>query len=85
MSREVRRGILDDLAQMNALKFGAIGDPEIETRIAQYEMAFRMQSSVPDLVDLSSEPKSVLDLYGPEVTMPGTFAASIIIVYWSSR
>ena len=61
MSRDARRALLDDLAAMNADHLADYGDPEIDTRIAQYEMAFRMQSSVPDLVDFSSESKLVID------------------------
>jgi hypothetical protein len=74
-----RRTMLDGLARMNQATFEASGDPEIQTRIAQYEMAFRMQTSMPDLADISNEPKSVLDLYGPEVTQPGSFAASALL------
>ncbi len=74
-----RRTMLDGLGTLNHLAFERSGDPEIQTRIAQYEMAFRMQRSVPELVDISHEPKSVLDLYGPEVTHPGTFAASALL------
>ena len=74
-----RRTMLDGLGKLNQLGFERNGDPEIETRIAQYEMAFRMQRSIPELVDISNEPKSVLDLYGPEVTQPGTFAASALL------
>jgi hypothetical protein len=74
-----RRTMLDGLAKLNGEAFEQCGDPEIQTRIAQYEMAFRMQSSVPDLTDISGEPKAVLDLYGPEVTQPGTFAASALL------
>ena len=74
-----RRQMLDGLAALNERRHEAIGDPEIATRIAQYEMAFRMQTSVPDLADLSGEPQHVLDLYGPEVTQPGTFAASCLL------
>jgi len=74
-----RRQVLDAAAQLNQLEYDRLGDPEIQTRIAQYEMAFRMQSSVPELTDISSEPQSVLDLYGPEVTKPGTFAASALL------
>jgi len=59
--------------------YDEVGDPEINTRIAQYEMAYRMQSSIPDLTDISNEPKHVLDMYGPEVTTPGTFAASCLL------
>jgi hypothetical protein len=69
-----RRDMLDGLVALNQKAYESIGDPEILTRIAQYEMAYRMQSAVPELVDFSSEPKSVLDLYGPDVHTPGTFA-----------
>ncbi len=74
-----RRLMLDGLGKLNSISFKRTGDPEIETRIAQYEMAFRMQTSIPELVDISNEPKCVLDLYGPEVTQPGTFAASALL------
>jgi hypothetical protein len=74
-----RRGMLDDLAQLNRAKFDDYQDPEIQTRIAQYELAFRMQSSVPELTDLSREPKSTFEAYGPESTKPGTFAANCIL------
>ncbi len=74
-----RRTMLDGLAKLNTMSFERSGDPEIQTRIAQYEMAFRMQTSIPELVDISDEPKCVLDLYGPEVTQPGTFAASALL------
>ncbi len=74
-----RRVMLDALAKLNQRSFEELGDPEIQTRIAQYEMAFRMQSSVPSLIDLSSETKETLDMYGPEVQKPGTFAASALL------
>jgi len=74
-----RRTMLDGLAKLNQTTYELSGDPEVQTRIAQYEMAFRMQTSVPELTDISREPKSVLDLYGPEVTQPGTFAASALM------
>jgi hypothetical protein len=74
-----RRSMLDGLQKLNEKSFSRTGDPEIQTRIAQYEMAFRMQTSIPELVDISNEPKAVLDLYGPEVTQPGTFAASALL------
>src|SRR5262245_39922305 len=67
MSKEVRRGILDDLAELNRHKQQKTGDPEITTRISQYEMAFRMQSSVPEVTDLSKEPPKILERYGPDV------------------
>ena len=68
---EARRVMLDGLAKLNEQTYSQSGDPEIQTRIAQYEMAFRMQTSIPDLTNISDEPKSILDLYGPEVTKPG--------------
>jgi hypothetical protein len=74
-----RRTMLDGLAKLNQAAYERTGDPEIQTRIAQYEMAFRMQTSVPELADISGEPKSVLDLYGPEASVPGTFAASALL------
>src|SRR5262249_9792860 len=74
-----RRRMLDALGRLNQRQLDEIGDPETQARIAQYEMAFRMQSSVPELMDVSREPKHVTDLYGPEVTRPGTFAASCLL------
>jgi hypothetical protein len=74
-----RRRILDDLAALNREKLGDVGDPEIETRIAQYEMAFRMQTSVPGLTDVSNEPDDVLDLYGPHARTPGSYAANCVL------
>ena len=79
MSAELRRTLLDDLAELNELKFQQSGDPEIQTRIAQYEMAYRMQTSVPELTDFSDEPKHILDMYGPEVHEPGTFAYNCLM------
>jgi len=79
VSREVRRGVLDDLAAMNEIKRQETGDPEIATRISQYEMAFRMQSSVPELADISDEPQSILDMYGPDVKRPGSYASNCLL------
>jgi len=79
MSAEVRRGLLDDLAKLNQLHFEEIGDPEITTRIAQYEMAYRMQTSVPELTDFSSEPPHVLASYGPDVLRPGSYAYNCLM------
>ena len=79
MSREARRALLDDIAAMNAKHLADYGDPEIDTRIAQYEMAYRMQASVPELVDFSDEPQHVLDRYGPDVKTKGTFAYNCLI------
>tara|TARA_Y100000588_G_scaffold245181_2_gene259495 strand:- start:5685 stop:6686 length:1002 start_codon:yes stop_codon:yes gene_type:complete len=79
INSSVRRDILDDLKSLNEKRSSAIGDPEIQSRISQYEMAFRMQSSVPELVNLSDEPQSTLDLYGPDVKRPGTYAANCLL------
>jgi hypothetical protein len=78
-TRENRRRFLDGLNALNQLKFEEYGDPEITTRIAQYEMAFRMQASVPELTDLSKEPAHVLERYGPDVQKPGTFARNCLL------
>jgi hypothetical protein len=74
MSRAQKRDLLDDLGELNHHRFEAQGDPEIDTRVAQYEMAYQMQASVPELLDISKEPKHVLDLYGPDVQRRGSFA-----------
>jgi hypothetical protein len=79
ISTQQRRTMLDALNELNQRRARLIGDPEIETRISQYEMAFRMQRSVPELSDISSEPQSVLDLYGPDVTKNGSFANSALL------
>ncbi|WP_425399360.1 DUF1501 domain-containing protein [Aeoliella sp.] len=76
---ELRRAMLDDLAELNALKHAQAGDPEIQTRIAQYEMAYQMQTSVPELTDFSDEPDHILDMYGPQVREPGTFAYNCLM------
>src|SRR5262249_31458544 len=67
------------LGRLNRRQHDRFGDPETQTRIAQYEMAFRMQASVPELVDIASEPRHVLDLYGPDVRTPGSFAHSALL------
>jgi hypothetical protein len=79
ISSRMRRRFLDDLAQLNQIKQRESADPEINTRIAQYEMAFRMQSSVPELMDLSMEPDNTFERYGPDARKPGTFAANCIL------
>ena len=78
-SRDMRRRYLDHLGELNRVEHGRAGDPEIETRISQYEMAFRMQSSVPELADVSSEPDHVFDMYGPDSRTPGTYAANCLL------
>jgi hypothetical protein len=79
-SSEARRGFLDDLAKLNAKRYAESLDPEIQTRIAQYEMAFRMQVSVPELTDLAQEPDPVFEMYGPDSRKPGTSAWNCILV-----
>ena len=79
VDRSVRRRMLDGLAALNEREFSRDQDPEIQARIAQYEMAYRMQSSVPELTDLSGESKHILDMYGPDVSEPGTFASSCLL------
>ena len=74
-----RRAMLDALGELNERSKARFGDPEIETRIKQYEMAFRMQTSVPELTDLSKETAKTLEMYGPDVTKPGTFASSALM------
>ena len=78
-SADTRRQMLDSLARFNQRTLESIGDPETQTRIDQYEMAFRMQTSVPELIDLSQESKQTLEMYGPEVNQPGTFARSCLM------
>ncbi len=79
VDREVRRRMLDTVGTVNRKHFGEIGDPEIETTIAQQEMAFRMQASVPELTDVEGEPEAILDLYGPEVRKTGSFARNCLL------
>jgi hypothetical protein len=79
VTKESRRAILDSLSAMNSDHLADYGDPEIDTRIAQYEMAFRMQTSVPDLVDFSDESQSTLDRYGPDALVKGTFANNCLV------
>ncbi len=79
VTRSARRRFLDDLGALNRLDYEAGGDPETNTRISQYEMAYRMQASVPELTDLSGEPDSVFERYGPDARTPGTFAANCLL------
>jgi hypothetical protein len=76
---KLRRRYLDDLARLNQHRLAESGDPEIATRISQYEMAYRMQASVPELTDLSNEPEHIFELYGPESRKPGTYAANCLL------
>ncbi len=79
MTSDIRRGILDDIAQLNELNLQDYGDPEIATRIAQYEMAYKMQTSVPELTDFSDEPQHILDMYGPDVHRQGSYAYNCLM------
>jgi hypothetical protein len=79
MPREVRREMLDGLSELNQHRLDQTGDPEISTRIRQYEMAYRMQTSVPELADFSKEPEEVFELYGPDSRRPGSYAANCIM------
>lgn len=79
MNRERRRLLLDGMNALNQENFSRVGDPEIETRISQAEMAYRMQASVPELMDLQSEPEHVLQSYGEDVKLPGTFARNCLL------
>ena len=74
-----RRRMLDRLAQLHAVQFRDLGDPEINERVAQYEMAYRMQTSVPEVMDISQEPDSVFESYGDDAKNPGTFAANCLL------
>lgn len=78
-SRSDRKTMLHTVAKLNQIKRQTTFDPEIDTRIAQYEMAFRMQASVPDLIDVSNEPDHIFDLYGPPSRTPGTYAANCLL------
>ena len=79
VDRDTRRKMLDAVEEINRQTLAEVGDPETNSRIAQYEMAFRMQSSVPELTDLSKEPDSTWELYGPEAKEPGTFAYNCLL------
>jgi hypothetical protein len=79
MSRDMRRQTLDRLKTLNEERLQVVGDPEIQARISQYEMAFRMQASVPDLLKIQDEPANVLEMYGPDVKRPGSYAANCLL------
>jgi hypothetical protein len=79
VSAESRRKMLDRLSELHAAQFDEVGDPEINSRIAQYEMAYRMQTSVPEVMDTAVEPAATFDLYGEEAKQPGTFAANCLL------
>ncbi|UJP66582.1 DUF1501 domain-containing protein [Mongoliitalea daihaiensis] len=79
MRREDRRRMLDKIAQLNQINYQTFGDPEISAKIQQYEMAFRMQTAVPEVTDISKEPDSIIKMYGPDCLVPGTYAANCLL------
>lgn len=79
MDRNERRQMLDKLSELNQSSFEEFGDPEINTKVQQYEMAYRMQTAVPEITDMSREPESILKMYGPECLVPGTYAANCLL------
>jgi hypothetical protein len=79
MDKADRRRMLDQIGSLNELSYKEFGDPEINTKIQQYEMAFRMQTAVPEITDMSKEPESIVKLYGPDCLIPGTFAANCLL------
>ncbi|MDG2014321.1 MAG: DUF1501 domain-containing protein, partial [Pirellulaceae bacterium] len=76
---QLRREMLDDISSLNQIRSTQVGDPEIQTRISQYELAFRMQTAVPELTDISDEPEHILEMYGPDVRKPGTYARNCLL------
>ncbi|HEY8781072.1 MAG TPA: DUF1501 domain-containing protein [Mucilaginibacter sp.] len=79
IDRHDRRKMLDKLAELNEISYKEFGDPEITTKIQQYEMAYRMQSAVPDIMDVSKEPDDIVKMYGPDCLVPGTYAANCLL------
>jgi hypothetical protein len=79
ITKDGRRRMLDKLAELNTMGYEEFGDPEIQTKVQQYEMAYRMQTSVPEITDLSKEPDHIIKMYGPECLMPGTYAANCLL------
>lgn len=79
ITKEDRRTMLDKLAELNTMGFDKTNDPEIQTRIQQYEMAYRMQTAVPELTNLAKEPDHIIKMYGPECLVPGTYAANCLL------
>jgi hypothetical protein len=79
VGHDLRKGLLDDISEIDRAEFANYGDPEIETRITQYELAFRMQTSVPELTDISKEPPHILEMYGPDVQKKGSYAHNCLL------
>lgn len=79
ITKEGRRKMLDRLSELNSMAYEEFGDPEIQTKVQQYELAYRMQTSVPEITDLTKEPDHIVKMYGPECLMPGTYAANVLL------
>src|SRR5215210_3358747 len=79
MDKDTRRKMLDKIAELNQMEYEQFGDPEIATRIKQYEMAYRMQTAVPEIMDVSKESEDIVKLYGSECLVPGTYAANCLL------
>ncbi|WP_153801014.1 DUF1501 domain-containing protein [Foetidibacter luteolus] len=79
MDKEDRRRMLDKLSELNQASYAEFGDPEINAKVQQYEMAYRMQTAVPEITDMSKEPESIIKMYGPDCLVPGTFAANCLL------
>jgi len=79
IDRKSRRKMLDDIAKLNAMRLDQSGDPEIATRNFQYDMAYRMQASAPEITDLTDEPESTFKLYGEDARIPGTYAYNCLL------
>jgi len=79
MTKSSRRKMLDEIAALNQMQYDQLGDPEIQSRIAQYEMAYKMQTSVPNLMDVTKEPDHIYKMYGADSAVPGTFAANCLL------
>lgn len=79
ITKEGRRRMLDKLSELNSMGYEEFGDPEIQTKVQQYEMAYRMQTSVPEITDLTKEPDHIIKMYGPECLVPGTYAANCLL------
>ena len=79
VTRQRQREIIDAIAELDRQRDAVVDNPEIDTRLSQYEMAFRMQMSVPELMDLADEPESVIEMYGPRVAQPGSFARNCLL------
>jgi hypothetical protein len=79
MDRQTRRKMLDQIAALNQEEFNNFGDPEISAKIQQYEMAYRMQTAVPEIMDTSKESEDIIKLYGPDCLVPGTYAANCLL------